>query len=85
MLFSISKQAFPKIRCQLMPMTGVISGVITTNARICCERVSMLVLHFKKDFHQKYLAKLLERQLDKSRKFNNSCSVNVGDVVLIKD
>ena len=29
--------------------------------------------------------KLQERQLHKYRKFNNSCSVKVGDVVLIKD
>ena len=28
-LFSISKQTFPKIQGQLMPMTEVISGVIT--------------------------------------------------------
>ena len=47
-------------------MTGVISGVITPNTRTYCERVSMLVLHFKKDFHQKYFAKLQERQLHKS-------------------
>ena len=41
--------------------------------------------HFKKRFHQEYLAKLQERQLHKNRKFNNSCNVKVGDVVLIKD
>ena len=28
MLFTISRQTFPKIQGQLMPMTGVISGVI---------------------------------------------------------
>ena len=49
------------------------------------ERVQKLVLHFKKRFHQEYLAKLQERQLHKNRKFNNSCSVKVGHVVLIKD
>ena len=49
------------------------------------ERVQTLVLHFKKRFHQEYLAKLQERQLHKIRKFNNSCSVKVGHVVLIKD
>ena len=49
------------------------------------ERVQTLVLHFKKRFHQEYLAKLQERQLHKNRKFNNCCSVKVGDVVLIKD
>ena len=49
------------------------------------ERVQTLVLHFKKRFHQEYLAKLKERQLHKNRKFNNSCSVKVGHVVLIKD
>ena len=49
------------------------------------ERVQTLVLHFKKRFHQEYLAKLQERQLHKNRKFNNSCSVKVGHVVLIKD
>ena len=49
------------------------------------EGVQTLVLHFKKRFHQEYLAKLQERQLHKNRKFNNSCSVKVGHVVLIKD
>ena len=49
------------------------------------ERVQTLVLHVKKRFHQEYLAKLQERQLHKNRKFNNSCSVKVGDVVLIED
>ena len=29
MLFRIWKQTFPKIQCQLMPMTGVIIGVVT--------------------------------------------------------
>ena len=29
MLFSISKQSFPKLPGQQMPMTGVISGVVT--------------------------------------------------------
>ena len=29
MLFSISKQTFPKIEGHLMPMTGVISDVVT--------------------------------------------------------
>ena len=42
-------------------------------------------MYFKKRFHQEYLAKLQERQLHKNRKYNNSCSVKVGDVVLIKD
>ena len=28
-LFSVSKQTFPKIKRQLMPMTEVISGVVT--------------------------------------------------------
>ena len=28
MLFSISKDSFPKMQVQVMPMTGVISGVI---------------------------------------------------------
>ena len=55
------------------------------DARNCCERVQTLVLHVKKRFHQEYLAKLQERQLHKNRKFNNCCSVKVGDVVLIKD
>ena len=55
------------------------------DARNCRERVQTLVLHFKKRFHQEYLAKLQERQLHKNRKFNNCCSVKVGDVVLIKD
>ena len=55
------------------------------DARNYRERVQILVLHFKKRFHQEYLAKLQERQLHKNRKFNNCCSVKVGDVVLIKD
>ena len=29
MLFSISKHYFPKIKAQVMPMTGVVSGVVT--------------------------------------------------------
>ena len=29
MLFTISKQTFPKLQGQLMPMTGVVSGVVT--------------------------------------------------------
>ena len=30
MLFSISKQSFPKLPGHLMPMAGVISGVVTS-------------------------------------------------------
>ena len=54
------------------------------DARNCRERVQTLVLHFKKCFHQEYLTKLQERQLHKNQKFNNSCSVKVVEVVLIK-
>ena len=55
------------------------------DARNCRERVQTLVLHFKKHFHQEYLAKLQERQLQENRKFNNNCDVKVGDVILIKN
>ena len=55
------------------------------DARNCGERKQPLVLHFKKRFYQEYLANLQERQLHKNRKFNNSCTVEVGDVVPFKD
>ena len=55
-----------------------ITKSMTDNDAINCrERVQTLVLHFKKRFHQEYLAKLQERQLHKYRKFNNSCSIKV--------
>ena len=60
-------------------------NMTNNDVRNCRERVQTLVLHFKKAFHQEYLAKLQERQLHKNRKFNNGCSVKVEDVVLIKD
>ena len=63
----------------------ITKNMTDNDARNYCERVQTLVLHFKKRFHQEYLAKLQERQLHKNRKFNNSCSVKVGDVVLIED
>ena len=63
----------------------ITKNMTDNDARNYCERVQTLVLHFKKRFHQEYLAKLQERQLHKNRKFNNCCSVKVGDVVLIKD
>ena len=63
----------------------ITKNMTDNDARNCRERVQTLVLHFKKRFHQEYLAKLQERQLHKNRKFNNCCSVKVGDVVLIKD
>ena len=34
MLFSISKQSFPKLPRELIPMTGAISGVVTTKDKI---------------------------------------------------
>ena len=55
------------------------------DARNYRERVQILVLHFKKRFHQEYLAKLQNQQLHKNQKFNNNCSVKVGYVVLIED
>ena len=54
------------------------------DARNCRERVQTFVLHFKERFQQVYLAKLQERQCHKNRKFNNNCSVKVGDVISIK-
>ena len=33
MLFSISKHSFPKMEGELMPMTGVISGVVTPKGK----------------------------------------------------
>ena len=63
----------------------ITKNMADNDARNYRERVQILVLHFKKRFHQEYLAKLQERQLHKNRKFNNCCSVKVGDVVLIKD
>ena len=63
----------------------ITKNMTDNDARTCRERIQTLVLHFKKCFHQEYLAKLQERQLHKSRKFKNSCTVKVGDVVLIKD
>ena len=49
------------------------------------QEIVIVILHFKKRFHQEYLGKLQEQQLHKTQKFNNSCNVKVGDVVLIKD
>ena len=63
----------------------IAKNMTDNDARNCRERVQTLVLYFKKRFHQEYLVKLQERQLHKYRKFYNSCSVKVGDVVLIKD
>ena len=62
----------------------ITKNMTDNNERNCRERVQTLVLHFKKRFNQEYLAKLQELQLYKSRKFYNSSSVKVGDVVLIK-
>ena len=59
----------------------ITKNMTDNDVRNCCERVQT----FQKAFHQEYLAKLQERQLHKNRKFNNSCNVKVGDVVLIKD
>ena len=63
----------------------ITKNMTDNDARNYCEKVQTLVLHFKKRFHQEYLAKLQERQLRKNQKFNNSCRVKVRDVVLIKD
>ena len=63
----------------------ITKNMTDNDARNCRERVQTLVLHFKKHFHQEYLAKLQERQLQENRKFNNSCGVKVGDVILIKN
>ena len=42
--------------------------MIDNDARTCREGVQTLFLHFKKRFHQEYLAKLQEWQLHKSQK-----------------
>ena len=42
MLFSISKHSFPKIQGQLMPMTGVISGVVTPKDKTKSNRLGVV-------------------------------------------
>ena len=55
------------------------------SAKLCAERIQVLLQHHKKRFYHKYLAHLHERQLYKSNKYNNDCKAKVGDIVLIKE
>ena len=55
------------------------------SAKLCAERIQVLLQHHKKRFYHKYLAHLHERQLYKSNKYNNNCKAKVGDIVLIKE
>ena len=42
MLFNVSKHSFPRIQGQLMPMTGVISGVVTPKDKINSNPIARL-------------------------------------------
>ena len=55
------------------------------SAKLCTERIQVLLQHYKKRFYHEYLAHPHERQLYKSNKYNNDCKVKVGDIVLTKE
>ena len=55
------------------------------NAKLCTERIQVLLQHYKKRFYHEYLAHLHERQLYKSNKYNNNCKRKVRDIALIKE
>ena len=55
------------------------------SAKLCAERIQVLLQHYKKRFYHENLAHLHERQLYKSNKYNNDCKAKVGDIVLIKE
>ena len=55
------------------------------SAKLCTERIQVLLQHYKKRFYHEYSAHLHERQIYKSNKCNNDCKAKVGDILLIKE
>ena len=55
------------------------------SAKLCTERIQVLLQHYKKRFYHEYLAHLHERRFYKSSKYSNDCKAKVGGIVLIKE